>query len=49
MDSKNNNDGASGSPPEFREFKVGQDEELRFEVEGGKGQVVSVVVSAIYL
>lgn len=37
-------DGAA-SAEQVQEFKLGQDEELRFEVEAIKGQVITAVVS----
>jgi len=41
-DMKDDEGGGGGEP--FQEFKLGQDEELRFEVEGTKGQTVGVIV-----
>lgn len=46
MEDKSNNDGGGVPAVEFQEYKLGQDEELRFEVEGGKGHTIGVVVSS---
>jgi hypothetical protein len=44
-ENKDKDEEAGGAAEAFQEFKLGQDEELRFEVEGTKGQTVGVIVS----